>query len=175
MITYRLTIEESMQPKKSEAKELKALDSYFKKAIKELAGYPTTQLFDYSKLFNFFSYHINNVGDPFGGSSNYRINTLDIEREVIDEFARLFHAPKDEYWGYVTNGGTEGNLYGLYKAREMYPDGVVFFSEQTHYSIEKISIFYVCPMLRWQLLIAERSTIKLCSKPFLEKKRSRLS
>ncbi|MCX6989636.1 MAG: histidine decarboxylase [Chlamydiae bacterium] len=126
-----------MPPKKSEAKELKALDAYFKKAIKELAGYPARQLFDYSKLFNFFTYHINNIGDPFLGPSNYRINTLEIEREVIDEFARMFHAPKDEYWGYVTNGGTESNLYGLYQARELHPEGVVFFSDQTHYSIEK--------------------------------------
>jgi len=56
---------------------------------------------------------------------------------VIDLFAELFYAPENNYWGYVTNGGTEGNLYGLYAARELYPDGLVFYSDQTHYSIDK--------------------------------------
>jgi histidine decarboxylase len=43
----------------------------------------------------------------------------------------------DNYWGYVTNGGTEGNLYGLYLARELYPKGVVYYSQDTHYSVSK--------------------------------------
>ena len=134
--TFRLATGVNMATTKVELATLNRLNAYFRKAVQELAGYPTTQLFDYSKLFTFFKYHINNVGDPFG-TSNLRINTLEIEREVIDEFADLFHAPKDSYWGYVTSGGTEGNLYGVYVARELYPDGVVFYSDQTHYSIEK--------------------------------------
>ena len=44
----------------------------------------------------------------------------------------------EEMWGYVTNGGTEGNMYGLYLARELFPDGVVYFSQNTHYSVLKI-------------------------------------
>lgn len=102
-----------------------------------MAGYPLCQFFDYSKLFHFLEFHINNLGDPFLKSWCYRINTLAIERKVIDRFASLFHAPKDSYWGYVTNGGTEGNLYGLYVAREMHPEGIVYYSDQTHYSIPK--------------------------------------
>ena len=43
----------------------------------------------------------------------------------------------DEAWGYVTSGGTEGNLYGLYLAREMFPNGIFYFSEETHYSVLK--------------------------------------
>lgn len=126
-----------MAIKKSEIQELKKLEAHFKKTAKQLAGYPTRQLFNYSILSNFFKYHVNNIGDPFGGPSNYGVNTLNIEREVIDEFAELFHAPKNSYWGYVTHGGTEGNLYGLYVARELYPDGIAFFSEDAHYSIQK--------------------------------------
>ncbi len=102
-----------------------------------MVGYPLCQFFDYSKLFHFLEFHINNLGDPFLKSWCYRINTLAIEREVIDQFASMFYAPKDSYWGYVTNGGTEGNLYGLYVARELYPDGIVYYSDQTHYSIPK--------------------------------------
>lgn len=117
--------------------ELNRLYRTFKKASKEMAGYPLCQFFNYSKLFHFLEFHINNLGDPFLKSWCYRINTLGIERKVIDRFAELFHAPKDSYWGYVTNGGTEGNMYGLYVARELYPDGIVYYSEDTHYSIPK--------------------------------------
>jgi histidine decarboxylase len=63
---------------------------------------------------------------------------MEFEREVLADFARFTHAPADEWWGYVTNGGTEGNMYGLYIARELYPDGICCFSEETHYSVAKI-------------------------------------
>ncbi len=118
-------------------KKIHQLHRYFKKAAKEMAGYPVAQFFDYSKLFHFLNFHINNVGDPFHSQSSLKINTHKIEKEVIDAFAEIFHAPKGNYWGYVTNGGTEGNLYGLYVARQLYPEGVVLYSDQTHYSIPK--------------------------------------
>jgi histidine decarboxylase len=38
----------------------------------------------------------------------------------------------------MTSGGTEGNLYGLYLAREAFPDGIVYYSEHTHYSVAKL-------------------------------------
>lgn len=117
--------------------ELDTLYRHFEKAAKEMLGYPACQFFNYSKLFRFLNFHINNIGDPFHKSGYYRINTLEIEREVLDGFAKLFHAPKNNYWGYVTNGGTEGNLFGLYVARELHPEGVVFYSDQTHYSVPK--------------------------------------
>lgn len=100
-------------------------------------GYPTNQAFDYSELFRFLEFSINNVGDPFGGS-NYRLNTMEFEREVMADFARFTRAPADEWWGYVTSGGTEGNMYGLYVARELFPDGICYFSEDTHYSVAKV-------------------------------------
>ena len=99
-------------------------------------GYPCANDLDYANLFRFLQFPINNVGDPFQDST-YRLATREIEQEVVHFFADLFQAPKDDYWGYVTNGGTEGNLYGLYLARELYPNGVVYFSEETHYSVAK--------------------------------------
>jgi len=101
-------------------------------------GYPVNRLFDYRPLYRFLNYPINNVGDPFV-SSTYRVNTRQIEREVIEYFADLLHAPADDYWGYVNNGGTEGNLYGLYLGRELFPDAVLYFSKDRHYSIDKIA------------------------------------
>lgn len=100
-------------------------------------GYPCNQEFNYEELFPFLAYSVNNVGDPFG-TTNYRLNTQDFEREVLAEFARLTHAPENAWWGYVTAGGTEGNMYGLYVARELFPEGICYFSEDTHYSVAKI-------------------------------------
>ncbi len=100
-------------------------------------GYPCTRVFDYSTLFPFLSLPINNVGDPFL-DSNYHLNTHEYEREVIGYFAELTHSSLDETWGYVTNGGTEGNMYGIYLARELFPNGMVYYSEATHYSVPKI-------------------------------------
>jgi len=127
-----------MNSDKIKFKELDDLYKQFNKATKDVAGYPITQFFNYSKLFRFLKFHINNLGDPFRDSWYYKINTLLLEKQVITRFAELFHAPQNDYWGYVTTGGTEGNLYGLYAARELHPDGVVFYSDQTHYSVPKI-------------------------------------
>ena len=99
-------------------------------------GYPCNLDFDYAELDKFFRFAINNVGDPFV-SSNYQVNTHEIEREVLSFFAQLTKTD-DEYWGYVTNGGTEGNMYGLYLARELYPNAMVYYSQDTHYSVTKI-------------------------------------
>jgi histidine decarboxylase len=100
-------------------------------------GYPCNQCVDYTAITPFLEYTINNVGDPFAGS-NFRMNTHDFEREVLASFAEFTQAPVDAYWGYVTNGGTEGNMYGLYLARELMRNGIVYFSEDTHYSLAKL-------------------------------------
>jgi histidine decarboxylase len=100
-------------------------------------GYPCSALFDYRPLFRFLGYPINNVGDPFV-PSNFHLNTHEFEREVLGVFRQLTHAPAGSFWGYVTSGGTEGNMYGIFLARELYPDGLVYFSEDTHYSVTKI-------------------------------------
>lgn len=117
-------------------KQLDALYGVFARGSEKLLGFPANLLYDYSDLYRFFTFTINNVGDPFT-ENRYDINTHSFEREVISFFAKLYHAPQDDYWGYVTNGGTEGNIYGLYLARESLPNGSVFFSEDTHYSIKK--------------------------------------
>ena len=99
-------------------------------------GYPAAKDFDYAALAKFLAFPINNIGDPFTDGT-YRVETREFEREVVAFFADLYRAPADDWWGYVTNGGTEGNLYGLYLARELLPKGIVYYSEQTHYSVAK--------------------------------------
>ncbi len=100
-------------------------------------GYPCAFDIDYKLLAPFLSYSQNNIGDPFVEGGRYRLNSHEFEREVLEFFAELTHAPDGGWWGYVTNGGTEGNLYGMYLARELFPEGVVYFSQDSHYSVAK--------------------------------------
>ncbi len=103
----------------------------------QFAGYPCTAWFDYSPLYRFLKFPFNNVGDPYL-PSNYHLNTHEFEREVLEEFVDLTGGLKHETWGYLTNGGTEGNMYGMFLARELQPQGIVYYSEDTHYSVNKI-------------------------------------
>jgi histidine decarboxylase len=115
------------------------LDSLYAELIKKTEtyfGYPVSKNFNYSDLTKFLQFPLNNLGDPFE-SSTWKVDSREFEREVIDFMADILNAPKDNYWGYVTNGGSEGNMYGLYLARELYPKGMVYFSQNTHYSVNK--------------------------------------
>ncbi|MER5546367.1 pyridoxal-dependent decarboxylase [Streptomyces sp. NPDC002589] len=138
---------------------------------RNFAGYQVTSALDYEeRLGHYLNRHLNNVGDPYQ-SSSYTLNSKVLERAVLDYFASLWHAKwphnpadPDSYWGYVlTMGSSEGNLYGLWNARD-YLSGkplrthprepgaieqppraggphafhpVAFFSEDTHYSLTK--------------------------------------
>ncbi|WP_166385927.1 histidine decarboxylase [Polaribacter sp. 11A2H] len=107
-----------------------------KQARDTFLGYPVSKDFDFSELNEFLKYPINNLGDPFEDST-YKVHTHEMEKEVINFFASFFRANPKDYWGYVTNGGSESNLYGLYIARELYPKAMVYYSESTHYSVKK--------------------------------------
>ncbi len=124
---------------KSATDTQRRLDQLYAEVQREartFVGYPCTGHIDYSELFRFLKFPINNVGDPYAPST-YRVNTKDIECEVLSWFADLTHADRGSFWGYITNGGSEGNLYGLYLARELLPDGMVYYCEETHYSVSK--------------------------------------
>uniref|UniRef100_A0ACD5X7F5 Uncharacterized protein n=1 Tax=Avena sativa TaxID=4498 RepID=A0ACD5X7F5_AVESA len=99
-------------------------------------GYPFNLDFDFSMLAQFQNLSINNLGDPFI-ESNYGVHSRLFEVAVLDWFARLWDLQQDEYWGYITNGGTEGNMHGLLVGRELFPDGVIYASRESHYSLTK--------------------------------------
>ena len=101
------------------------------------AGYPVNQDFDYSDLYSLLGFAANNIGDPFG-HSRYQSNTHETEREVVGMIAELAGLPAEEAWGYVTAGGTEGNMYGIYVGRELLREPIAYFSQDTHYSVLKI-------------------------------------
>lgn len=104
-------------------------------------GYPYNLLFDYREVMPFLQYSINNLGDPFV-PSNYGVHSRPFEVAVIDFFARLWHMPQNGYWGYVTTSGTEGNLHGILLARERLPDGILYTSQESHYSVFKAARYY---------------------------------
>lgn len=115
---------------------LRPLFEKLKQANNNFLGYPVSKDFNYEALYPFLQFPINNLGDPYEAST-YRVQTHQMERNVIDFFAKLFRANPQDYWGYVTNGGSESNLYGLYIARELYPKAMVYYAESTHYSVKK--------------------------------------
>ena len=121
----------------SDQKRLEDLSVNLQNELLHFVGYPCNTKFDYSPLYHFLKYPLNNIGDPFV-PTNYHINTHQYECEVVDIFRQLTNAPADSTWGYVTNGGTEGNLYGIFLAREIFPDCMVYYSEDAHYSVSKI-------------------------------------
>jgi histidine decarboxylase len=108
---------------------------YFQDGVTKMIGYPMAIDFDYSDLQPLLKHHINNVGDPFVDPSH--VSSKEMEREVIDFYADLFRAPKNDRWGYITTGGTEGNLFALYLARRLYPTAVAYKSAASHFSIDK--------------------------------------
>lgn len=118
-------------------KRLKDFYNYLELSSEKMIGYPANQVFDYSPLYDFFKLCINNIGDPLSDGP-YKVKAHEFEKEVVEFIADITGIKDDNFWGYVTNGGTEGNMYGLYVAREMFPDSIVYYSKEAHYSIPKI-------------------------------------
>ncbi|UKA05825.1 histidine decarboxylase [Photobacterium damselae subsp. damselae] len=116
------------------------LDAFWAHCVKNQyfnIGYPESADFNYTNLERFLRFSINNCGD-WSEYCNYLLNSFDFEKEVIEYFAHTFKIPFDKCWGYVTNGGTEGNMFGCYLARELFPDSTLYYSKDTHYSVAKI-------------------------------------
>lgn len=143
----------------SETKILEAFDEHLKSRSSSHFGYPyNLEKRDYTELFPLLKYSINNLGDPFI-PSNYGVHSRQFEVAgqskssnascsnaylslVIDFFAKLWKLEESSYWGYVTTSGTEGNLHGILLARELFPDGILYTSRETHYSVFKAARYY---------------------------------
>jgi histidine decarboxylase len=100
-------------------------------------GFPGAVDIDYSAVLPLFGRLWNNVGDPStppGGTAH----TNALERAVIDWCADVLALPRDDRWGYVTAGGTEGNLAALHAAHRRFPNAIAYFSRSAHYSIRKV-------------------------------------
>lgn len=108
-------------------------------------GYPLNQKINYQHLAPLLNFIVNNLGDPYV-QGNYGLNTKNFEQEVVDFIAQLYCLDKSDTWGYVTSGGTEGNLCGILLGRELYPEGILYCSEDSHYSIFKAARMFRMPL-----------------------------
>lgn len=125
----------------SETEILTSYDKHLQSKSSVHFGYPYNLMYNHEELYEFMKFTINNLGDPYV-PSNYGVHSRQFECSVIDFFAKLMKAEKDSYWGYVTTCGTEGNLHGLLLARECHPDGILYSSKETHYSVFKAARYY---------------------------------
>ena len=82
-----------------------------------------------------------NVGDPYKTQWDM-LNTDEFERAAIDFLADGFGFGGN-HWGVLTNGGTDGNMHGVYfgrkalAARSPLPP-ILYVSEEAHYSVRKL-------------------------------------
>jgi len=120
---------------------LSSYDKLLKRKSSVHFGYPYNLMYNHEELYEFMKYSINNLGDPYI-TSNYGVHSRQFECSVIDFFAKLWKMDEGSYWGYVTTCGTEGNLHGILLARECHPDGILYTSRETHYSIFKAARYY---------------------------------
>ena len=63
--------------------------------------------------------------------------TAALEREAVAAIAAMFHYPPD-FLGHLTSSGTLANLEALFVARELRPGTAVAFSEEAHYTHERM-------------------------------------
>ncbi|XP_055822132.1 histidine decarboxylase-like [Solanum dulcamara] len=111
------------------------------KRKKYYIGYPTNIYYEHHAILApLLQFHLNNFGDPFT-QSPIDFHSKDFEVAVLEWFAQLWEIEKDEYWGYSTNGGTEGTLHGLLVG-ELLSSGILYASSDSHYSVFKAARMY---------------------------------
>ncbi len=120
------------------------VDKYYRDNLckrKYMFGYPAN-MEDYSYTTSYLRhleskmYLMNNCGDPYQ-KGNYGMDSKSTEKKIISLVAENFGVAKGEYWGYITSGGTESNFWGIREGFNRFPKGKLYFSEDTHYSVEK--------------------------------------
>ncbi len=126
----------SEQLESSELREITEFLAHIEQKTAFHAGYPLNLSYDYTPLLKLLKFSLLNMGDPFV-DSNYGSHSREFEKKVLAFFSELYKIPAENFWGYVTSGGTEGNLYGIYLGREVYPEGILYLSQDSHYSITK--------------------------------------
>ena len=107
--------------------------------IKIAIGYPCSLGRKFKKTSQSIHINYNNAGDAFAEEGTFDRHKHGDERKLITRVAKMWNVDIENCWGYTTGGGSEGNLQGLWMAREKYPNGVLYYSDQSHYSIKKMA------------------------------------
>ncbi len=120
------------------------VDEYYARNLRRrsyMFGYPAN-MEDYSYTTSYLRhleskmYLMNNCGDPYQ-KGNYGMDSKSTEKKIISLVAENFGIREGDYWGYITSGGTESNFWGIREGFNRFPKGKLYFSEDTHYSVEK--------------------------------------
>ena len=82
-----------------------------------------------------------NVGSPYKTDWDM-LNTDYFERQSIDFIAKHFGF-NGSHWGVIANGGTDGNMHGIYFGRKALAaksplPPILYVSTEAHYSLQKI-------------------------------------
>ena len=88
-----------------------------------------------------------NVSDPYKTTWDM-LNTDEFECKTLDFLAESFGFAKDaagerSHWGFITSGGTDGNMHGVYfgrkalAAQSSHPP-ILYVSSEAHYSVQKL-------------------------------------
>ncbi len=82
------------------------------------------------------------VGSPYKDAWDM-LHVDDYERECVDFMAAHFGFPEHTHWGVVTNGGTDGNMHGVYFGRKALAaksglPPILYVSSEAHYSVQKL-------------------------------------
>ncbi|MBQ7924260.1 MAG: hypothetical protein IJ329_03025 [Clostridia bacterium] len=115
------------------------------KSVKRMFGYPAHHVTlsphtQYLLLMHYSAPFSNNCGDV-EERGNYDMDTKDVEKNILRLYAEKF-GMGEEFWGYVTSGGSESNSCGITLAFNKYPNGILYYSQSAHYSVEKYARLY---------------------------------
>jgi histidine decarboxylase len=111
--------------------DLKARLEALREAERRKLGFPGWSAPLHDDLVPFFSFELNQYGDPMIDPL-FPWHVKDLERELVDVLSDAFAAPRADRWGYVTSGSSEGVLYGLWLARLLLPSASVYYSASAH-------------------------------------------
>ncbi len=82
------------------------------------------------------------VGSPYKQAWDM-LHVDEFERQLVDFYAQTYGFPAQTHWGFVSNGGTDGNMHGLYFGRKYLESQseippILYVSEEAHYSMQKL-------------------------------------
>lgn len=121
---------------------LQAKIEYAKTGASKMLGYPVSTNLDENRSHYFselLAYHWQQGPDPFLQLPiiPYAANAREIEKQVVEIMIKIFKGDKT-CWGYVASGGNESNRSALLTARNKFPDGIVYFSQEAHYGVQNL-------------------------------------
>ena len=136
-----------IKPPTDSMKKLDALADELRRRRYNQLGYPFDQE---TSLSGFYQWLVDtklcdltliNVGDPYKTEWDM-LHTDEFERACID-FLATAYGFGDDHWGVISNGGTDGNMYGVYFGRKALSaksarSPILYVSDEAHYSVKKL-------------------------------------